>query len=118
MYDQNNIFAKIIRGEIPCKQVFRDDKVLAFFDINPQAKIHVLVLPVGEYISFSDFIAKASPQDVTYFFAKIKDITDSLKLNETGYRLISNHGTDAKQSVEHFHVHILGGENLGDLLVS
>ncbi len=116
MYDKNNIFAKIIRGEIPCKEVYRDEQVLAFHDISAAAPVHVLVLPIGEYISFDDFTSKASAETIGNFFAKIRQIAHDLGVNTTGYRLIMNHGADASQSVPHFHVHILGGAKLGGLL--
>lgn len=116
MYDTNNIFAKILRGEIPCKKVHEDAGVLAFEDIAPAAPVHVLVLPKGEYVSFDDFVTKASPDVVHRFFAVIRQIAEKSGLIEGGYRLITNHGKNASQSVPHFHVHILGGRPLGGLL--
>ena len=116
MYDSNNIFAKILRGEIPSKKVYEDEAVLAFEDIAPAAPVHVLVLPKGEYISFDDFVAKAPAGTVSSFFATFKKITDKLGLKEGGYRIIMNHGRNASQSVPHFHAHILGGKPLGGLL--
>jgi len=116
MYDQNNIFAKIIRNEIPCDKIFEDDKVLFFNDINPKATIHILGVPKLEVISFSDFIIMSSESDIKYFFQKIFEMIKKFKLNKTGYRLITNEGKDANQEVPHFHVHILGGNNLGGLL--
>ena len=116
MYDQNNIFAKIIRNEIPCDKIFEDDKVLFFNDINPKATIHILGVPKSEVISFSDFIIMSSESDIKYFFQKISEMIKKFKLNKTGYRLITNEGKDANQEVPHFHVHILGGNNLGGLL--
>lgn len=116
MYDSNNIFAKIIRKEVPCKEVYRDAEVLAFHDISAAAPVHVLVLPVGDYISFDDFAARASVDVVGRFFSRIKQIANDLGVNKSGYRLIMNHGADASQSVPHFHVHILGGKKLGGLL--
>lgn len=115
-YDQNNIFAKILRKEIPCKSVYEDDDVLAFHDISAAAPVHVLVVPKGEYISFDDFIAKASGEKVQRFFAAVRRIAGELDVQESGYRLITNHGHNASQSVPHFHVHILGGRPLGALL--
>lgn len=114
-YDKNNIFAKIIRGEIPCNKVYEDDDVLAFRDITPAAPVHVLVVPKGEYISFDDF-AGAGEKVVAGFFAAVQKIAGELGLKQGGYRLITNHGKDASQSVPHFHVHILGGRPLGGLL--
>ncbi len=114
-YDSNNIFAKIIRGEIPCLKVYEDQKILAFHDISKAAPTHILAVPKGEYISFSDFTSKAPDQEIVDFFKKVREITSSLGL-EGGYRLITNDGLDASQSVPHFHIHILGGKKLGGLL--
>ena len=115
MYDNNNIFAKIIRNEIPCDKVYEDDKTLFFKDINPKAKIHFLGIPKAEVVSLSDFILKCKESEVYYFFQKTIEITNKFDLGKTGYRLITNDGKDANQEVAHFHVHILGGENLGGL---
>lgn len=115
-YNKDNIFAKIIRKEIPCKEVYQDEEVIAFHDIAPEAPVHVLVLPKGEYISFEDFVTKSSSEQTAHFFKKVKEIAQSLGLSESGYRIITNHGKNASQSVPHFHVHILGGKALGKLL--
>lgn len=115
-YDSGNIFAKIIRGEITCKKVHEDDAVLAFHDVHPAAPTHVLVVPKGDYISFEDFCAKADERTIAVFFKKVRDIVEMLGLKEGGFRLITNHGFDGSQSVPHFHVHILGGRQLGALL--
>lgn len=115
-YNKENVFAKIIRGEIPCRQVYSDNSVIAFADIAPAAPVHILVVPKGEYISFDDFMSKAGTETITDFFSKIKQIANDAGLAEKGYRLITNHGADASQSVPHFHVHILGGKPLGGLL--
>lgn len=115
-YDINNIFARILRGEIPNKTVYEDEQVLAFHDVAPAAPIHVLVIPKGEYTSFEDFAIKADNNTITQFFKKVQEIAVLVGANKTGYRLITNHGADAAQSVAHFHVHILGGKPLGALL--
>jgi diadenosine tetraphosphate (Ap4A) HIT family hydrolase len=115
-YDKNNIFAKILRGEIPCKKIYEDDFVLAFEDIAPAAPVHALVIPKGEYVSFDDFAANAPKELVHGFFAATQKVARELKLPLGGYRIISNHGADAGQLVPHFHIHILGGQNLGKLL--
>lgn len=115
-YDKNNIFAKIIRKEIPAKVVYEDDQVLAFNDINAAAPVHVLVVPKGEYESFDDFVTKANMDVVANFFIKVQKIADTLNICDNGYRIITNHGPHASQSVPHFHVHILGGRALGALL--
>ena len=115
-YDPNNIFAKILRGEIPNKTVYEDEHVLAFADISPAAPVHVLVIPKGKYCSFDDFMAHASAEEAARFFATVRKIAHEQGLVENGYRLITNHGADASQSVPHFHVHIMGGRPLGGLL--
>jgi histidine triad (HIT) family protein len=115
-YDTNNIFAKIIRGEVPCKKVYEDDVAFAFHDISAAAPVHVLVVPKGEYVSFNDFTTKAGAVAVGNFFASVQKVAASLGLEQQGYRLITNHGAHASQSVFHFHVHILGGRALGGLL--
>jgi len=115
-YDKNNIFAKIIKGDIPCSKIYEDDSVLAFKDINPVADIHVIVVPRGEYISFNDFCLKAGSEIVASFFKRVQKIAEELNIVDSGYRLIMNHGSDASQSVDHFHVHIIGGKALGGLI--
>jgi histidine triad (HIT) family protein len=117
-YDKNNIFAKIIRGEIPAAKVFEDEKVLAFNDISKATPIHVLVIPKGEYINFSDFIAKAKAEEISHFFKKVSEIAKLVEADKSGFRLISNVGSDAHQSVPHFHVHILAGKRMGPLVSS
>jgi diadenosine tetraphosphate (Ap4A) HIT family hydrolase len=115
-YDKNNIFAKIIRGEIPAKKVYEDENILAFYDISKASPIHVLVIPKGEFIDFIDFVTKENPQKVTNFFQKVAQISQDLKIVESGFRLIANNGSDAHQTVKHFHVHILAGKKLGPLI--
>ncbi len=115
-YDSNNIFARVIRGEIPADIVYEDEEVMAFRDIAPAAPVHVLVIPKGEFVSFDDFASSAPPEAVAHFFLKVRNIAADLGLLEGGYRLLTNHGSDASQSVPHFHVHILGGRALGGLL--
>lgn len=115
-YDPQNIFARIIKGEIPCDRVYEDEAVLAFRDISPAAPVHVLVTPKGDYVSFHDFMVKAGAEAVTRFFERVRHVAAELGLEESGYRLIANHGADASQTVPHFHVHILGGRALGGLL--
>jgi diadenosine tetraphosphate (Ap4A) HIT family hydrolase len=115
-YDSGNIFARILRGEIPSNKVHEDEHSLAFHDISAAAPVHVLVVPKGEYVSFDDFVQKAGAESVARFFATVRHIAAKLGVVEKGYRLITNHGTDASQSVPHFHVHILAGRPLGGLL--
>ena len=116
MYDNNNIFARILRGEIPCTKVYEDAHTLAFHDINPAAPTHILVIPKGEYVSFHDFAAHASAEAMTVFFKAVQHIAADAGMADAGYRLLANHGADAGQEVPHFHVHILGGRPLGGLL--
>ncbi len=115
-YDKNNTFAKILRGEIPCKKVYEDEFALAFHDIAPDAPVHVLVVPKGEYASFHDFALGASPHAMKGFFEAVQKVAAQLNLEQSGYRIIANHGPDALQTVHHFHVHILGGKSLGRLV--
>ena len=115
-YDKDNIFAKIIRGDIPTNILYDDEVAIAFNDIEPAAPVHVLVVPKGEYVSFDDFAQKAGPESVAKFFFAVQKIAAQLGVDETGYRLITNHGSDASQTVPHFHVHILGGKSLGGLV--
>ena len=115
-YDTNNIFAKILRGEMPCKKIFENEFALAFHDIAPEAPVHVLVVPKIECVSFNDFAKTATAEFMKGFFATVQKVAENLDLPENGYRIISNHGAYASQSVPHFHVHILGGKNLGRLL--
>ena len=116
-YDKNNIFAKIIRGEIPCDKVYEDENVLAFHDISHLAPVHVLVIPKGEYLDLEDFTQNASTEIIADFFAKVAQVAKKLDLSASGYRIISNKGGDASQSVPHFHVHILGKKKLGPLIM-
>ena len=115
-YDRDNIFARILRGEIPCKRVYEDDYALAFHDINPLAPVHVLVIPKGEYVSMDDFTGKASTEAVAGFFRAIGEVARELGLAETGYRFLANTGAHGHQEVPHFHVHIFGGAPLGRML--
>ena len=113
MYDDNNIFAKILRSEIPCDKVYEDEDVLFFYDINPLAKIHVLGIPKIKCINFADFIEQTNEQIINNFFNKILDVVKMLGLKEDGFRLIINSGSNGGQEVPHYHVHIIGGESLG-----
>ncbi|MEY3634138.1 MAG: hypothetical protein RLZZ61_548 [Pseudomonadota bacterium] len=116
-YDDQNIFAKILRGEIPCRKVFEDDWALAFDDINPQAPAHVLVIPKGAYVSWDDFSAKANDAEIAGFVRAIGHVARELGLVDPGYRLLANIGIDAHQEVPHLHVHIFGGKPLGPMLM-
>jgi diadenosine tetraphosphate (Ap4A) HIT family hydrolase len=115
-YDPDNIFAKILRGEIPCAKVYEDDHALAFSDINPQAPTHVLVIPKGAYVSWDDFSAKANDAEIAGFVRAVGIIARQAGLVEPGYRLLANVGRDAHQEVPHLHVHIFAGRPLGPML--
>lgn len=116
-YDPENIFAKILRGEIPCNKVYEDEFSLAFHDINPQAPTHILVIPKGDYVSMDDFTAKASADLVAGFFRAVGQVARDAELVEPGYRILGNAGTNAHQEVPHLHIHIFGGKPLGPMLV-
>ena len=115
MYDDNNIFAKILKKEIPCNKVYEDEYSLFFHDINPQAKIHVLGIPKKRCVDFYDFIEKADSEYISSFFASIKLVIKTLGIKESGFRIVSNSGSDGGQEVPHFHIHILAGEKIGPL---
>ena len=118
-YDKNNIFAKILRGEIPCKKVYENEYVLSFYDIHPQKKIHILVIPKGEYINLDDFNNKASDKEIIQFNKAITHIVKMFKISskENGYRVLSNIGKDGGQEVPHLHYHIFGGEKIGKMVI-
>jgi histidine triad (HIT) family protein len=115
-YDRDNVFAKILRGEIPCKRVYEDEHALAFHDINPLAPVHVLVVPKGEYVSMDDFSAKAPAATIAAFFRAVGEVARRLGVADSGYRFLANTGAAARQEVAHFHVHIFGGAPLGRML--
>jgi histidine triad (HIT) family protein len=115
-YDPQNIFARILRGEIPCRKVFENEFALAFHDINPQAPVHVLVIPKGPYCSFADFSATASEAEIAGFFRTVGTIAKDLGLEAPGYRMLANMGEHSGQEVSHFHVHLFGGRPLGRMI--
>ena len=116
-YDNNNIFAKILRGEIPCDQVYENDHTLAFKDINPLAKVHVLVIPKGAYTDVDDFSKNASKDEIASLMQAVAEVCKITKVSLTeggnGFRLIANTGPDGSQEVPHFHYHVMGGEPMG-----
>ena len=115
-YDDTNIFARILRGEIPAKRVYEDEWALAFHDIAPQAPNHVLVIPKGKYCSFADFSAAASDAEIAGFIRAVGNVARELGLEEPGYRLLANMGTHGGQEVPHLHVHLFGGRFLGRMI--
>lgn len=115
-YDDNNVFARILRGELPCKKVLETDHALAFHDIQPQAPVHVLVVPKGRYVSMDDFSAKASAAEIEDFFRAVGQVARQTGVVDSGYRLLANHGRDGRQEVPHFHVHVFGGRDLGGMV--
>ena len=115
-YDRNNIFARILRGEIPCNKVYEDAHVLAFHDISLQSPTHVLVIPKGEYVSFDDFSQNASAEEIAALVRAVGRIAREQGVAESGYRILANTGPAAHQEVQHFHVHLFGGRDLGGML--
>ena len=118
-YDKNNIFAKILRKEIPCNKVYENEYVLSFYDISPLKKLHILVIPKGDYIDLDHFNSEASDKEIIEFSKSITYIVRMLKISshETGYRILSNAGLNGGQEVPHFHYHIFGGEKIGKMVV-
>jgi len=115
-YDDANIFARILRGDIPSKKVYEDEWAFAFHDINPQAPTHVLVIPKGRYVSFADFSASATTEEIAGFMRAVGKVAKDLRLEEQGYRLLANMGEHSGQEVPHFHVHLFAGRPLGPML--
>lgn len=115
-YDDQNIFAKILRGDIPNDTVYEDDYVLAFNDIAPKAPVHILVIPKGAYVSIDDFGANAPAEDIKGFYAALAKIVQQENLTEAGFRCIANTGVNGGQEVPHFHIHILGGKAIGPMV--
>ena len=115
-YDDRNIFARILRGELPCTKVYEDDHVLAFNDIRPLARTHILVIPKGAYVSWDDFSERAPDEEIAAFVRAVGRIARDHGLVAPGYRLLANAGLDSGQEVPHLHVHIFGGKGLGPML--
>ncbi len=115
-YDDDNIFARILRGEIPSTKIYEDEWAYAFPDINPQAKLHVLVIPKGRYVSWDDFSANAPAEEIAGFIRAVGHVARTHGLVEAGYRLLANVGPHAGQEVAHLHIHLFGGEPLGPML--
>jgi len=118
-YDDNNIFAKILRGEIPCKKIYEDDFVLSFYDISPQKKIHALVIPKGKYVDLDDFSQNASPEEMVGLLKGINAVAKKLGISADtgkGYRALANISEDGGQEVPHLHFHLFGGEKVGKMV--
>ena len=117
LYDLDNIFAKILRSEIPCNKILENEFTLAFSDINPQALIHILVIPKNPYINFYDFTKNASNKEHESFWKLVNDVIEHYKVEKEGFRIITNSGNNGNQDVPHFHVHLLGGKNLDSIAI-
>ncbi|WP_299435937.1 histidine triad nucleotide-binding protein [uncultured Rhodospira sp.] len=115
-YDPNNIFAKILRGEIPCDKVYEDEHTLAFNDINPQTPTHVLVVPKGPYVSWTDFSERASDAEIAALVRAVGTVAKQAGAVEEGYRVLSNAGANANQEVPHLHLHVFAGRPLGRMV--
>ena len=115
-YDDQNIFAKILRREIPCDKIFENDHALAFWDINPQAPIHVLVIPKGPYVSYADFSNQASDAELAGFMRAVGAVAKKLGVLDAGSRILSNQGKEGHQDEPHFHLHLFAGRNLGRMI--
>lgn len=115
-YDDNNVFAKILRGEIPAKKVYEDDYALAFHDIGAKAPVHVLVIPKGKYISIADFGENATEEEIVGFYRAVSKVAKDLGLTGDGFRSIANTGLNGGQEVPHFHIHLLGGAPIGPMV--
>ena len=115
-YDEGNIFARILRGELPCKKVYEDEHALAFHDIAPQAPDHILVIPKGAYVSWDDFAERGGEAEIAGFVRAVGRVAREAGLVEPGYRLLANVGANGGQEVPHLHVHIFGGRRLGPML--
>ena len=116
VYDEENIFSKILRDEIPCEKIYEDEYALAFYDINPQAAVHVLVIPKGSYINIDDFSEKASDSEIIGYTRAIGCVVRKLGIVDSGFRTLANNGPNAHQEVPHFHTHILAGHDLGQII--
>ena len=115
-YDDSNVFARILRGEIPSRRVYEDEWAVAFHDVAPQAPVHVLVVPRGPYVSMADFTQNAAAEEIAGFFRAVGTVARQLGLEQPGYRLLANVGGHGGQEVPHLHVHLFGGAPLGAML--
>ena len=115
-YDDTNIFARILRGEIPSERVYEDEHAIAFHDIAPKAPVHVLVIPRGAYTTLSDFVARATDAEIAGFFRAVGTVARQVGVEQDGYRILSNAGVHGGQEVPHLHVHLFGGKQLGTMI--
>ena len=115
-YDPQNVFARILRGEVPCRRAHEDEYALAFHDHAPKAPVHVLVIPKGPYLSLSDFGARATTEEIAGFWRAVSRVAADLGLDARGYRALTNVGEDGGQEVPHFHVHLFGGRRIGRMV--
>ena len=115
-YDDQNTFARILRGEIPCDKVYENDHALAFRDIAPLAPVHVLVIPKGRYVAYDDFAAEATAAELADFMRALGAVARKLGVTAKGSRILSNQGVDGRQEIPHFHVHLFAGKNLGRMI--
>ena len=115
-YDDRNVFARIVRGELPCNKIYENDHALSFHDIAPQAPVHALVIPKGRYVSLADFASEASAEEQADLIRAIGETAKALGLVAPGYRVLTNHGSDAHQEVMHLHFHIFAGKRLGPMI--
>ena len=115
-YDDNYVFAKILRGEIPCKKIYEDEFVLSFYDINPQKKVHALVIPKNEYVDLDDFNNKASDKEIVELNKAVTHVANLMGSKDKGYRALTNIGNDGGQEVPHLHFHLFGGEKIGKMV--
>lgn len=115
-YDPNNVFARILRGELKSVRAYEDNFAVAFYDNNPRVSVHIIVVPRGPYCSWSDFSMKATDEEIAGFMRAVAIVAERNNLEASGYRLITNHGANSGQEVPHFHMHLLGGQRLGPIL--
>lgn len=115
-YDKNNIFARILRSELPCQKILENEYALAFTDINPQAPIHILIIPKNAYLNFYEFTQNATIKELQLFWKLVNKVIKISNVSKKGFRIISNSGNDGNQDVPHFHLHVLGGKNLGKMI--
>ena len=115
-YDPGNVFARILRGELPCKKVYESNHALAFHDINPAAPVHILVIPKGAYVTLDELTTRGTTEEIADFLKAVGEVAKIAGVTQSGYRFLANNGEDANQEVQHLHVHVFGGRPLGPML--